>query len=101
MRLPLSAAALFTLFIAQPVFAAEQTVKFDVPGMFCASCPFIVEAAMGSVEGVISVTADNETLTALVVFDDEITTYSAIAAASEQAGYEAILIEDILIEEGS
>ncbi len=78
--------ALIGLLVAAPLFAAEQTVKFAVPGMYCASCPFIVESAMGSVDGVLSVTADSDTRTALVVFDD-------IAAASASAGYEATVTD--------
>ena len=88
--LPAFALALATL--SAPAFAAEQTIKFDVPGMYCASCPFIVQSAMQSVDGVLSVTADVETKTALVVYDDEIATPAAIAEASAAAGYEAILI---------
>ncbi|WP_456388919.1 cation transporter [Profundibacter sp.] len=93
MKLKSPALALIGLLTASPLFAAEQTVSFDVPGMYCASCPFIVEAAMGEVEGVISVTADSSTRTAVVVFDDAITTPSDIADASAFAGYEAILPE--------
>lgn len=93
MKIKSSLFALITLAMASPLFAGEQTVKFDVPGMYCASCPFIVEAAMGEVEGVISVTADSETRTALVVFDDEVTTINDIADASAFAGYEVSLLE--------
>ena len=76
---------------AAPALAAEQTVTFSVPGMYCASCPFIVEAAMGGVDGVVSVTADADTRTALVVFDDAITSVEDIEFASASAGYEAEL----------
>ena len=89
MKLRTPAFALIGLLIASPLFAAEQTVKFAVPGMYCASCPFIVESAMGGVDGVISVAADSDTRTALVVFDDEVATIDDIAAASASAGYEA------------
>jgi len=85
--------ALVGLMLATPLLAAEQTVTFDVPGMYCASCPFIVESAMGGVEGVISVTADSDARTALVVFDDDITTTGDIADASASAGYDASLVE--------
>jgi mercuric ion binding protein len=93
MRLHAPAFALIGLLVAAPLFAAEQTVKFAVPDMYCASCPFIVESAMGGVDGVISVTADSDTRTALVVFDDEIATVADIAAASASAGYEATVTE--------
>ena len=92
MKLHTSALALIGLVAAAPVFAAEQTVTFSMPGMYCASCPFIVESAMGSVDGVVTVTADSGTRTALVVFDDAITTIDAISAASVSAGYEAIVV---------
>lgn len=93
MNTKLRALTLVGTFLASPLMAAEQTVTFSVPGMYCASCPFIVEAAMGEVEGVISVTADVETRTALVVFEDEIVSTKDIADASASAGYEAALVE--------
>jgi len=33
-------------------FAEEQTVKLSVPGMHCAACPYMVEQAVTTVEGV-------------------------------------------------
>jgi len=93
MKLKLPALALIGLLSAAPLFAAEQTITVSVPGMTCASCPFIVEAAMGEVDGVISVAADSDSRTALVTFDDDITTFEEIADASALAGYDAFLIE--------
>lgn len=93
MKLKSPAFALIGLLFASPLFAAEQTVKFSVPGMYCASCPFIVESAMGEVEGVISVMADSNTRTAVVVFDDAVTKPNDIAQASASAGYEATLAD--------
>ncbi len=92
MKLP--ALALTLASLAAPALAGERTVTFDVPGMYCPSCPYIVQSAMQSVEGVISVQADSRTKTAIVVFDDEITTINAIELASEQAGYDAFLVEE-------
>jgi len=94
MKLHTSVLALIGFMAAAPAFAVEQTVTFSVPGMTCASCPFIVEAAMGDVEGVITATADFDTRTALVVFDDAITNAETIAEASTSAGYEAQLLPD-------
>lgn len=93
MKLKSATLALLGLMASSPVFAAEQTAKFSVPGMFCASCPFIVEAAMGKVEGVKSVMADAETRIALVVFDDAIATIEQIELASTNVGYEATLLD--------
>ncbi len=84
-------ALLTAVAFAYPAFADERTVSLSVPGMFCASCPFVVQAAIGEVEGVLSVTTDAEQRTALVVFDDAITDVDAIRAASANAGYEAIV----------
>lgn len=93
MKLHTSVWAIIGLMAASPVFAAEQTVTFSVPGMTCASCPYIVESAMSSVEGVLQVTADSDTRTALVVFDDEIAAIVDIELASKNAGYEAVPLD--------
>jgi|TARA_R110002126_G_scaffold91890_2_gene218380 mercuric ion binding protein len=91
MKLHTSVLALIGFMAAAPVFAAEQTVTFSVPGMTCASCPFIVESAMSGVVGVVTVTADAGTRTALVIFDDAIASAKEIAFASTSAGYEAFI----------
>ena len=80
------------LLAASSGFAEERSVNFSVPGMFCASCPFVVQAAIGKVEGVLSVTTDVDERTALVLFDDAVATIEAIIAASTNAGYEATVI---------
>lgn len=94
MKIKTSALALIGMIAASQAFAAEQTVTFSVPGMTCASCPFIVESAMSGVEGVMQVTADADTRTAVVVFDDAIANAEDIAFASTAAGYEAELMSD-------
>lgn len=85
-------AAFTALAIAGPSAAGEAIVRLSVPGMYCASCPFIVRSAIGAVEGVTSVTADIDTRTATVVFDDAVATIAAIAAASASAGYQATVV---------
>ncbi|MDP7152711.1 MAG: cation transporter [Paracoccaceae bacterium] len=94
MKIKTFSLALIAMMAAGQAFAAEQTVTFSVPGMTCASCPFIVESAMRSVEGVIQVIADVDTRTAVVVFDDAIANAEDIAFASTAAGYEAELVSD-------
>ncbi len=79
--------------VSAPAFAAEQTVTLSVPGMTCASCPFIVQAAISGVDGVQSVETSLETLTAVVVFDDAVATVDDITFATLSAGYESSLIE--------
>lgn len=80
------------LLAASSSLAEERSVNLSVPGMFCASCPFVVQAAIGEVEGVLSVTTDVDERTALVLFDDAVATVEAITAASTNAGYEASVI---------
>ena len=88
------ALAAASMLVSTASFAAERSAILSVPGMFCPSCPFIVQAAIQKVDGVVSVTADAEQRTALVVYDDAVTTLEAITMASTNAGYEATLIED-------
>ena len=80
---------LIVLLLAGPAWAAERTVNLSVPGMTCPSCPFVVQAAIGQVDGVISVETDLDQLTATVTFDDDRTTLQDIQFASANAGYEA------------
>ena len=80
------------LLTASSSLAEERSVNLSVPGMFCASCPFVVQAAIGEVEGVLSVTTDVDERTALVLFDDAVATIEAITTASTNAGYEATVI---------
>lgn len=70
---------------------SRHTVVFEVDNMTCATCPIAVKAAMKRVEGVDRVEIDNETKQASVTFDPGRTTTHAIAQASAQAGYPAVL----------
>lgn len=92
MKLRTSVLALIGFLAAAPVFAAEQTVKFSVPNMTCASCPYIVESAMRRVEGVIQVKVDAGSRTAVVVFDNAIAKAKDFVKASMVAGYTAVLV---------
>lgn len=77
---------------ALPASAGEQTVSLSVPGMTCASCPYVVRAAISGVEGVRAVAADSDTRTAQVVFEDAVTSVDTILAAAKNAGYPASVI---------
>jgi mercuric ion binding protein len=92
LMLGLPIAAPFALAQSAPAAAtALIEVSFDVPDMTCALCPVTVKAAMSGVEGVTSVEVDLDSRTARVQFDPSLTDAAAIARASEQAGYPAIL----------
>lgn len=92
--LTLGVPATATIALAQSTTTAPSAlteVTFDVPGMTCGLCPITVRAAMSEVEGVQSVETDIVTRTAHVVFDPNLTDTATIAAASEQAGYAALV----------
>ena len=76
--------------IAPAAIAAEATtLTFAIKNMTCALCPITVKTAMEQVAGVQSVVIDFEAKTATVSFDPSLTTPTAIAAASTNAGYPA------------
>jgi mercuric ion binding protein len=85
-------ALLALLPFAAAAHAAERIATFSVPDMTCALCPLTVETAIGGVEGVITVSAQFDTKSAVAVFDDSVTTAEVIAAASANAGYPASLV---------
>lgn len=82
-----------TLLASASALAAEKTVKLAVPGMFCASCPFIVKTSISAVDGVLAVETTLEDRTAVVTFDDVVTSLDAITQATANAGYESSLVE--------
>lgn len=73
-------------------FAAEQTIRLSVPGMTCASCPYIVKQAISAVKGVIAVEATLEDLSATVTFEDTVASIEAITQATRDVGYESSVI---------
>jgi mercuric ion binding protein len=79
--------------IASPLWAAMQTVNLSVPGMYCASCPYIVQGAIQKLPGIESVTTDLDSRTAVVVFDDALTSIDDITFATLNVGYESSVIE--------
>ena len=94
------ALALFSLNAVAPIagtaaaaqsLATEQTVTFTVENMTCALCPVTVKRAMEGVAGVRAVEIDFAARTATVLFDTASTSAEAIAAASANADYPALV----------
>lgn len=82
------------LTLASPAaLAGERTVTLSVERMTCSVCPITVAKAIGEVAGVSGVAVDYEAGTAVVTFNDDMTTWSDVAAASTNAGYPARLIQ--------
>lgn len=71
-----------------------RSASFVVEHMTCATCPITVRTALSRVAGVRSVEVDFATKRATVIYDPEIATLEAIAAASTNAGYPAHLIKN-------
>jgi len=82
-----------SILVSATAFAAEQTIKLSVPGMTCASCPYIVKASIEMVDGIISVEATMEDLSATVVYDDAITNIDEIREATAGVGYPSSLFK--------
>jgi len=76
-----------SLFISAPVLAAEKTVKLSVPGMTCASCPYIVKESISMIDGVKTVEATMQDRSATVTFDDQVTNLKEITEATKNVGY--------------
>lgn len=70
-----------------PVWAAEQTVTLDIPGMTCGVCPITVHKALMAVPGVKDVRVDEAKKDAVVTFDDSKTSVQALIRATTDAGY--------------
>jgi Cu+-exporting ATPase len=74
--------------------AAEKTddskITIPIGGMTCAACARRVEKAIGKLDGIASVSVNFASEKATVAYDPARTKVSAIKAAVEKAGYEAL-----------
>ena len=87
-------ACLFSALLLAPAFATagEKTVKLSVPGMTCASCPYMVKEAVSMVDGVKAVSATMTDRSATVTFDDAVTNIEEIRKATQEIGYPSTVI---------
>jgi len=81
------------MLIPSILIAAQQTVKLSVPGMSCASCPYMVKDAISMVDGVKIVEATMEDRSATVTFDDAVTNLKEIQQATADIGYPSSLFK--------
>ncbi len=91
-RILIGAMFSIVVFGSTLALAAEQTVKLSVPGMYCASCPYMVKKAISAVQGVKAVQAEIEDRSATVKFDDVVTNTAAIRKATADIGYPSTVI---------
>ena len=75
-------------------YAGEQTIKLSVPGMNCASCPYMIETIISRVDGVIDVDAALEDRSATVKFEDSLTSVEVIKEATASIGYKSELFKE-------
>ena len=68
---------------------ATQTRIIDIDGMTCGGCVASVHTATGDIDGLDTMTVDLADKLATVTFDDSKTSAEAIAAAIEEAGFDA------------
>ena len=83
------------MLVSPGINAAEKTIRLSVPGMTCASCPYIVRQSILDIEGTKTVTATMEDRSATVTFDDEVTNITKITAATANVGYPSSLIKKV------
>jgi periplasmic mercuric ion binding protein len=67
--------------------AAQHQVVLDIANMSCPACPYIVEQSLRKVNGVSDVEVSYEEKTARVVFDDAVTTPTALSEATAAVGF--------------
>ena len=82
-----------SLLFSTSTLAAEQSCTLAVDNMSCASCPFIIKQTLSNVTGVLDVQVSFEAKTAVVVYDDTLTSIAALTDATTNAGYPSGLVE--------
>lgn len=73
--------------------ATEQTIKLSVPGMTCASCPYMVTGAISELDGIKAVESTMKDRSATVTFDDALTNAEEIKQATANIGYPSTLFD--------
>ena len=76
-----------------------KQIKLDIEGMTCASCNEHVEHAANEVPGVFQAQASYETGTALIKFDESVSSADEIIAAVNETGYKVVGSEVRDVEE--
>lgn len=95
MKKLLTIAGFLTMAVTSSVASAgERTIKLSVPGMNCASCPYMVKQAISDVDGIKSVEATMDDRSATVIFEDTLTTIDKIVEATANIGYPSTVITD-------
>ncbi len=79
----------FTVLAAPALAGQTETLKLFVPGITgCPSCPYIIQSALGRVDGVSRVEAVYATGIATIVYDHEVATLDDFMKVLEDYGYD-------------
>jgi len=90
-KILLPAIFLMTAMFAQDGIAQEQIVTMNVSGMTCGTCPISIRHRALQMKGVHAATADINTASATVTFEDSEQSPQAIAQAITKLGYPATI----------
>jgi mercuric ion binding protein len=85
---------LFFALASDVALAATRTVRLDVQNMTCAICPLTVKKALEHVPGILQVTVDYASKTAMVEFDDATAIPDQLTEATKTAGYPSSVIKE-------
>ena len=84
------------LLFSGSAFAAQKTVKIEVTGLYCASCPYIAAQAIQSIKSATITDGfydqKNQMAQFVVQYDDAQTTLDALTKATVEYGYPAKII---------
>lgn len=72
--------------------AADRSVVLSIPGMNCPSCPYMLERTLESVAGVAAASAELDSRTCTVAFDDELVAVEALLQATASIGYPSAVV---------
>ncbi|MEK7576324.1 MAG: heavy metal translocating P-type ATPase [Patescibacteria group bacterium] len=77
---------------------SQNKKTFSIKGMHCASCVVIIERSLKKIEGVSQATVNLATEKATVTFDSGKVTDEHLSSAVSNAGYRALVIDEIKTE---
>ena len=76
-----------SLMVTGLAHAAEQTIRLDVLGMSCATCPYIVKQSLAAVDGVRAVEVSMTEQLAKVTYDDSKCQVGDLIKATTDVGF--------------
>ena len=76
-----------------PLLAEEQTAVFEVKGMTCGSCPFILKRTLGVIDGVTLVKVFYGERQAVVVFENTVVDIQQFSEAIKEIGFSSRLLD--------